>query len=31
MVVELKNPTGNIIPYYLSALDQMEREGVEMG
>jgi triacylglycerol lipase len=30
LVIELKDPTGDIIPYYLSALDQMEREGVEL-
>ena len=31
MVVEWKEPTGDITPYYLDALDRMEAEGVDMG
>ena len=30
LVLELKDPTGDIIPYYFSALERMRREGVEV-
>jgi triacylglycerol lipase len=30
LVLELKDPTGDITPYYLDALDRMRDEGVEM-
>ena len=31
MVLELSEPTGDITPYYLDALDRMRAEGVEFG
>ena len=31
LVLELKDPTGDITPYYLEALDRMRESGVELG
>ena len=31
MVIEMTNPTGDITPYYLNALEQMQNEGVDLG
>jgi triacylglycerol lipase len=30
LVLELKDPTGDIVPFYLDAIDRMREEGVEM-
>ena len=31
LVVELKNPTGDITPYYLRVLDTLRQDGIDMG